>query len=47
MIPGKVAVATRRARMYVILLFLEETGDTKDPENLDLSSIDVMPFNPS
>lgn len=49
MIPRKedVAVATRRARMYVILLFLEETGDTKDPENLDLSSIDVMPFNPS
>lgn len=43
------AVATRRARMYVISCSWrkEATGDIKDPENLDLTRINVMPFHPS
>lgn len=39
------AVATRRARMYVIC-WKEVTGDIKDPGNLDLTRINVMPFSP-
>lgn len=44
-----VAVATRRARMYVICCSwrIQVTGDIKDRENLDLTRIDVMPFHPS
>lgn len=43
------AVATRRARMYVICCpwRKEVTGDIKDPGNLDLTRINVMPFHPS